>query len=76
MSECIGKGCTYPGCSGQHAETVNAVGQRGSMAHALQQAAIARQIASEAVSGSALIGANRAERRRKERDARRARREG
>lgn len=72
MSECIGPGCTSPGCSGRNAQAVNSVGRMADPAATLQSALYARQIASE----GAQRGGNRAERRRRERDARRGRRSG
>lgn len=68
MSECVGKGCTYPGCSGQHAGQVNAYARAQNPAAQVQAALAARQ-AAEAVA----LQPNRADRRRA---ARRARRSG
>lgn len=68
MSACVGKGCTYPGCTGQHADQVNAYLLAQTPAGRLQAHLARRQVAEAVVPQR-----NRAERRR---DARRARRSG
>lgn len=66
VSECIGEGCTEPGCSGQSADQVNAYARANIGAQYVQGWLAGRQ---EAVA----VQPNRAERRRA---ARRARRNG
>lgn len=43
MSECAGAGCTYPGCTGQHADQVNAYARAQTPAGQMQAGLVAAQ---------------------------------
>lgn len=69
VSECVGEGCTYPGCSGRSADQVNAYARsQGSFAR-VQQAWLAARQEAEGVA----VQPNREARRRAARAARRNR---
>lgn len=83
MSECVGAGCTYPGCTGQHADQVNAYARAQTPAAQLQAGLVATEGLTpeqradlreslRRMAGSPAVQPNRAARRRAARNARRS----